>query len=355
MNQFTGYELLWLFLIYSFLGWVLETVIATVRQRKVVNRGLINGPFCIIYGIGAVLITIWLQELSGLWLFLFSAVYASVVEWIAGHLIQKIYHERWWDYSENRFNIGGYICLEFSIMWGLGSMIMVNMIHPMIYGVISKIPPMVIYVLLVIFAVAFIIDILVTVKEIVGFKKSLGQLEKIADGLKDIGDQLKDVVGNSAITVSEKTEEGKEKLIEATAESREKLAEATASSREKIAEATASSREKIAEATASSREKLAEATAGSREKIAEATASSREKIAEATVNSREKIASAYETSIVELKKQKLEMEAKYAAMLLKAQKLGKRQVKAFPKLRVSGSTVSVRERLTDLGNKFARK
>ena len=88
MNQFTGYELLWLFLIYSFLGWVLETVIATVRQRKVVNRGLINGPFCIIYGIGAVLITIWLQELSGLWLFLFSAVYASVVEWIAGHLIQ---------------------------------------------------------------------------------------------------------------------------------------------------------------------------------------------------------------------------------------------------------------------------
>ena len=80
MNQFTGYELLWLFLIYSFLGWVLETVIATVRQRKVVNRGLINGPFCIIYGIGAVLITIWLQELSGLWLFLFSAVYASVVE-----------------------------------------------------------------------------------------------------------------------------------------------------------------------------------------------------------------------------------------------------------------------------------
>ena len=104
MNQFTGYELLWLFLIYSFLGWVLETVIATVRQRKVVNRGLINGPFCIIYGIGAVLITIWLQELSGLWLFLFSAVYASVVEWIAGHLIQKIYHERWWDYSDIKWN-----------------------------------------------------------------------------------------------------------------------------------------------------------------------------------------------------------------------------------------------------------
>ena len=267
-----------------------------------------------------------------------------MLELFTGWILDKIFRMRWWDYSENRFNIGGYICLEFSIKWGLGSMIMVNMIHPMIYGVVSKIPLMVIYALLVIFAIAFIIDIIVTVKEIVGFKKSLGQLEKIADGLKDIGDQLKDVVGNSAITVSEKTEEGKEKLAEATAESREKIAEATASSREKIAEATASSREKIAEATASSREKLAEATA-----------SSKEKIAEATVNSREKIASAYETSIVELKKQKLEMEAKSAAMLLKAQKLGRRQVKAFPKLRVSGSTVSVRERLTDFGNKLSKK
>ena len=288
------------FFIYAFLGWCVEVSFVAITRGKVVNRGFLNGPVCPIYGVGMVGILYALEPLKDNAIVLF---------------------------------IGGYICLEFSIKWGLGSMIMVNMIHPMIYGVVSKIPLMVIYALLVIFAIAFIIDIIVTVKEIVGFKKSLGQLEKIADGLKDIGDQLKDVVGNSAITVSEKTEEGKEKLAEATAESRVKIAEATANSKEKIAEATASSREKIAEATASSREK----------------------IAEATVNSREKIASAYETSIVELKKQKLEMEAKYAAMLLKAQKLGKRQVKAFPKLRVSGSTVSVRERLTDLGNKFARK
>lgn len=334
------------FFIYAFLGWCVEVSFVAITRGKVVNRGFLNGPVCPIYGVGMVGILYALEPLkdNAIVLFIGGVVICSALELFTGWILDKIFHMRWWDYSENRFNIGGYICLEFSILWGLGSMIMVNMIHPMIYGVVSKIPLMVIYVLLLIFAVAFIIDIIVTVKEIVGFKKSLGQLEKIADGLKDIGDQLKDVVGNSAITVSEKTEEGKEKLIEATAESREKLAEATASSREKIAEATASSREK-----------LAEATAGSREKIAEATANGKEKLAEATVNSREKIASAYETSIVELKKQKLEMEAKYAAMLLKAQKLGKRQVKAFPKLRVSGSTVSVRERLADFGNKFSKK
>ena len=312
------------FFIYAFLGWCVEVSFVAITRGKVVNRGFLNGPVCPIYGVGMVGILYALEPLkdNAIVLFIGGVVICSVLELFTGWILDKIFRMRWWDYSENRFNIGGYICLEFSIMWGLGSMIMVNMIHPMIYGVVSKIPLMVIYALLVIFAIAFIIDIIVTVKEIVGFKKSLGQLEKIADGLKDIGDQLKDVVGNSAITVSEKTEEGKEKL---------------------------------AEATASSREKIAEATASSREKIAEATASSREKIAEATVNSREKIASAYETSIVELKKQKIEMEAKYAVMLLKAQKLGKRQVKAFPKLRVSGSTISVRERLADFGNKLSKK
>ena len=301
------------FFIYAFLGWCVEVSFVAITRGKVVNRGFLNGPVCPIYGVGMVGILYALEPLkdNAIVLFIGGVVICSALELFTGWVLDKIFHMRWWDYSENRFNIGGYICLEFSIMWGLGSMIMVNMIHPMIYGVVSKIPLMVIYVLLVIFAIAFIIDIIVTVKEIVGFKKSLGQLEKIADGLKDIGDQLKDVVGNSAITVSEKTEEGKEKLAEATAESRVK--------------------------------------------IAEATASSREKIAEATVNSREKIASAYETSFVELKKQKLEMEAKYAAMLLKAQRLGKRQVKAFPKLRVSGSTISVRERLADFGNKFSKK
>ncbi|CDA29583.1 putative ABC transporter permease [Eubacterium sp. CAG:156] len=301
------------FFIYAFLGWCVEVSFVAITRGKVVNRGFLNGPVCPIYGVGMVGILYALEPLkdNAIVLFIGGVVICSVLELFTGWILDKIFRMRWWDYSENRFNIGGYICLEFSIMWGLGSMIMVNMIHPMIYGVVSKIPLMVIYALLVIFAIAFIIDIIVTVKEIVGFKKSLGQLEKIADGLKDIGDQLKDVVGNSAITVSEKTEEGKEKL--------------------------------------------AEATASSREKLAEATASSREKIAEATVNSREKIASAYETSIVELKKQKIEMEAKYAVMLLKAQKLGKRQVKAFPKLRVSGSTISVRERLADFGNKLSKK
>ena len=103
--KFSGYELLWLFFVYSFLGWIGETVYATIRQKKFANRGLINGPLCIIYGVGAVVISVTINELNGIWLFIFSMIYLTVIEWIAGHLIEKVYKERWWDYRERKWNL----------------------------------------------------------------------------------------------------------------------------------------------------------------------------------------------------------------------------------------------------------
>lgn len=95
MNHYTGYELLWLFFIYSFGGWVLETISATLKQRKFANRGLVNGPFCVLYGLTAIAMTVGLQELRGIWLFIFATVYATVAEWVSGHLIEKAFKARW--------------------------------------------------------------------------------------------------------------------------------------------------------------------------------------------------------------------------------------------------------------------
>ncbi len=116
--QFTGYEFLFLFFIYSFGGWVLETTATAIKHRHFANRGLINGPFCVIYGFAAVLITVNLSELSGIWLFVGSVILAALIEWTAGHLIEKLYHERWWDYSGMRWNLDGYISLSVSLFWG---------------------------------------------------------------------------------------------------------------------------------------------------------------------------------------------------------------------------------------------
>lgn len=115
---YSGYEMLWLFLAYSFTGWILETTTAAFKQKRFVNRGLINGPLCVTYGFAMSVITIFGQELHGFWLFLGSVIIAGVIEWIAGHLIEKMFHERWWDYSNVRWNLDGYICLPMLIIWG---------------------------------------------------------------------------------------------------------------------------------------------------------------------------------------------------------------------------------------------
>ena len=115
---YSGTQLLWLFLCYSFLGWVLETATAAVRKKRFVNRGMVNGPFCVIYGIAAALITATTGELHGFWLFLDCVILAPVIEWVAGHLIERWYRERWWNYENIRWNLDGYISLPTSLFWG---------------------------------------------------------------------------------------------------------------------------------------------------------------------------------------------------------------------------------------------
>lgn len=154
------YQLLWLFLIYSFVGWILETIFAITKQRKIINRGLINGPFCTVYGFTGVLITIALKDLSGVWLFLFSAIYASVIEWVAGKIIEKICHERWWNYENNKFNLGGYISLQTSVLWGALGFIAVTFTNSLLIDAYKLIPFMVIRIILIVVVVALAADMI---------------------------------------------------------------------------------------------------------------------------------------------------------------------------------------------------
>ncbi|WP_418261525.1 putative ABC transporter permease [Eubacterium sp.] len=154
------YQLLWLFLIYSFVGWILETIFAITKQRKIINRGLINGPFCTVYGFTGVLITVALKDLSGVWLFLFSAIYASVIEWVAGKIIEKICHERWWNYENNKFNLGGYISLQTSVLWGALGFIAVTFTNSLLIDAYKLIPFMVIRIILIVVVVALAADMI---------------------------------------------------------------------------------------------------------------------------------------------------------------------------------------------------
>ena len=114
------YTLSVLYLVYSFLGWVAETVAATIKDRRFANRGVASGPFCFIYGFTAVLLAVAFSDLRSqpVTLFLGCAIDATVVEWLTAKLLERVHRRKWWDYSGKRFNIDGYICLQYSLLWG---------------------------------------------------------------------------------------------------------------------------------------------------------------------------------------------------------------------------------------------
>lgn len=112
------YNLLFYFAIYSFAGWCGEVVFATVRHGKFVNRGMLHGAYCPIYGFGLITVIVCLTPIKDSWLLLFvgSAVLTTVLEFITGFVLDKLFGRRWWDYSDKKFNIGGYICPQFTVM-----------------------------------------------------------------------------------------------------------------------------------------------------------------------------------------------------------------------------------------------
>lgn len=138
------YTLCVIYLIYSFLGWVGETVVATAKGRRFTNRGVASGPFCFVYGTAGVLITIGLndQRTSLAALFFGSMIYATVVEWLTAKLLERIHHRRWWDYSDKKFNLDGYVCLQYSLLWGLLGMAAVRWGNDLLFRLCAHLPPL---------------------------------------------------------------------------------------------------------------------------------------------------------------------------------------------------------------------
>ena len=140
--NYTFYEAAALFFTYSFFAWVTETMAATIKVRKFRNRGFASGPFCFIYGFTAVILGMFLQDLrrEPFFLFLGCGVIATAVEWFTGKLLEKMKQKKWWDYSGKKWNFAGYICLQYSILWGLLGFLSVQYLNEWILDVYHILP-----------------------------------------------------------------------------------------------------------------------------------------------------------------------------------------------------------------------
>ena len=138
------YTLSVIYLIYSFLGWVGETVVATIKGRQFTNRGMASGPFCFVYGTAGVLLAVGLADLRTNWLALFAGSFliATVVEWVTAKFLERVHHRRWWDYSGKKFNLDGYVCLQYSVLWGVLGAVSVRWGNDLLLRLCAFFPPL---------------------------------------------------------------------------------------------------------------------------------------------------------------------------------------------------------------------
>ena len=160
---YSWFQILWYFYIYGFLGWCSEVAFAAIAHGKFVNRGFVNGPICSIYGFGVMSVLLVLGPLKSSFWLLFggSVLFTSAIEYLTGWVLEKVFHDKWWDYSKRPLNIKGYVCLEFSVLWGI--------VH------IGK---------------GGITDNIITAMEIRKLPKKLRALQAIEDSLTAISDEI---------------------------------------------------------------------------------------------------------------------------------------------------------------------
>lgn len=226
------------FFVYSFLGWCSEVAFAACKEHRFINRGFLNGPFCPIYGFGVSLVIVFLTPYRSNLVFLYiaSVVLVTVLEGVTGWAMDKIFHHKWWDYSDMPLNIGGYVCLVFSLVWGVACVAIMNLIHPLIHKGVALLPHTLGIVLIILLGGLLIADTYVTASSIFKFNRQLEHMEKIAAELHELSEQLGENIYSRTVRAMEVADDIQAKTQDVVEELYEHRQDTAENIREHIAE-----------------------------------------------------------------------------------------------------------------------
>ena len=179
-------DLVWLFFVYSFAGWCMEVCYAAFSRRRFVNRGFVNSPLCPIYGFSAVLFAIFLPELTGnlFFLFLGGMLLATIVEYTTGMLMERIFRKKLWDYSDIKYNLSGFVCARYSLLWGLLAVAAMRYVNPVLLGLLQKVPGLGATIALWAASGLLAADFLTTAMAILGMKITARRLSRLSESMQ---------------------------------------------------------------------------------------------------------------------------------------------------------------------------
>lgn len=188
------HKIVFYFIIYSFLGWCLESIYKTIIFKKATNSGFLYGPFCPMYGLGAILM-ISISSISNniFVIFILGFIVFTIWEYIVGVILEKAFKTRYWDYSNSKFNIQGRICLKNSIYWGILGILLVFVIQPLIERFTNLIPKNILVYVNFILCLAIIVDAIITIYRIMFINKNISQIYEIGENIKSKLLELKNI------------------------------------------------------------------------------------------------------------------------------------------------------------------
>ena len=219
------YHFAWYFFLFSFIGWCAEVGYAAVVTKKFVNRGFLLGPYCPIYGFGIGLIYLLSVPFSKnlLLLWVGSVIVTSGIELITGFAMDKLFHNKWWDYSDFPLNIGGYICVPFSLLWGFACVAVVKLIFPFTNGLIDLIPRTLGVILIVFLSALFISDAVISVLTALGLNKKLERMDRLSKKLEEQSQKFTDKMTRAMQNAAEFCEEVGDRISDGKNRLKEKL------------------------------------------------------------------------------------------------------------------------------------
>lgn len=183
-----------LFISYAFLGWCMEVICKLIEKGKFVDRGFLIGPYCPIYGWGALAITILLKRYAydPIILFVMSVVICSILEYFTSYFMEKKYHARWWDYSNKKFNINGRICLETMVPFGILGVIIMYVTNPILMDLYQSIPQLALHIISALLFIGFIVDNIISSNIMSSIKVEGSKIVK--DNTEEITEKVKQIL-----------------------------------------------------------------------------------------------------------------------------------------------------------------
>lgn len=230
-------------MIYCLIGWIYESTLVSIKSHKLVNRGYLNGPFLPIYGSGAIIMlfaTLPVKQNIVL-IFLFGSLAATVLEYITGWAMEKIFHVRYWDYSKEFMNLNGHICLLCSVIWGVAAVLLVELIHKPVEKTIFKLDQTAVNVIAIVFSIYFVIDFIISTKVALDVRKFVDEYIMQNETVKRLQKRM-----DVWIAFSEDSKDKlEEKIKESFAESKKEICEDV----DKLKEELALAKQKLSEKT----------------------------------------------------------------------------------------------------------